>query len=202
MSAKEGLKGHVPIGIALVLLQFIMLHEGRPRQHVAHVPCGMPDAQLIARVDRLVRKHDLILAVFCTLVAQGGMIPDGKAVQRIASARTHGKRNMLGAAGCQHGNCPKRTFPRRARIRDAVLDTEGLALEFIKIVKEIYPENLRNRYNVTLEEKTPLEIYEAIGKNRGFLLRGGEIDYTRTAAAILDDFRKGRMGKMILELPQ
>lgn len=87
-------------------------------------------------------------------------------------------------------------------IRDAVLDTEGLALEFIKIVKEIYPENLRNRYNVTLEEKTPLEIYEAIGKNRGFLLRGGEIDYTRTAAAILDDFRKGRMGKMILELPQ
>ena len=46
-------------------------------------------------------------------------------------------------------------------IRDAVLDTEGLALEFIKIVKEIYPENLRNRYNVTLEEKTPLEIYEA-----------------------------------------
>jgi len=84
-------------------------------------------------------------------------------------------------------------------IRDAVLDTEGLALEFIKILEKEYPLAIKDRYNVITDNMTPLEIYEGIAKSRGFILRGGEIDYSRTAAAILDDFRKGRLGKIILE---
>ncbi len=45
------------------------------------------------------------------------------------------------------------------------------------------------------------EIFEEIAKKRGFILRGGELDYERCAKAILDDFRKGKLGKITLDMP-
>lgn len=86
-------------------------------------------------------------------------------------------------------------------IRDAVLDTEGLALALIKKLTEICKECIIERYGVLVDNMEPLEIYDAIAKSRGFLIKGGEPDYTRTANTVIDDFRKGRLGKIILELP-
>ena len=86
-------------------------------------------------------------------------------------------------------------------IRDAILDMEGLTLQFLAQMTEWYPDALRARYNVEPTGKTPLQLYEEIARVRGFVLKRGEIDYTRTAAAVIDDFRKGRMGKLILEKP-
>ena len=86
-------------------------------------------------------------------------------------------------------------------IRDAILDTEGLVLKFLEHMTEWYPDALRERYKVEPTGKTPLALYEEIARVRGFVLKRGEIDYERTAAAVLDDFRKGRMGKIILEHP-
>jgi len=48
----------------------------------------------------------------------------------------------------------------------------------------------------------PIEIYEKICLNRKFILKGNEIDYTRGAKAILDDYRKGRMGNFMLKTVQ
>ncbi len=86
-------------------------------------------------------------------------------------------------------------------IRDAVLDTEGLALALIKKLMRVAPSALSERYGIAVEGLEPLEIYDAVAKVRGFLIKGGETDYTRTANALIDDFRKGRLGKIILELP-
>ncbi|MBQ4444605.1 MAG: ribosome biogenesis GTPase YlqF [Clostridia bacterium] len=86
-------------------------------------------------------------------------------------------------------------------IRDAILDMEGLALKFLEQMTEREPDALRARYKVEPTGKTPLELYEEIARVRGFVLKKGEIDYERTAAAVMDDFRKGRMGKIILERP-
>lgn len=86
-------------------------------------------------------------------------------------------------------------------IRDAILDMEGLALKFLEQMTEREPDALRTRYKVEPTGKTPLELYEEIARVRGFVLKKGEIDYERTAAAVMDDFRKGRMGKIILERP-
>ena len=86
-------------------------------------------------------------------------------------------------------------------IRDAILDMEGLALQFIQQIALRYPAALTTRYNVSVEGSTPLQLYEAIAVRRGFVLKKQEIDYERCAYAILDDFRKGRMGKLILEMP-
>ena len=49
------------------------------------------------------------------------------------------------------------------------------------------------------ENKSSLEPLTALCKRRGFILRGGEFDYERGAKALIDDFRKGRLGKITLE---
>ncbi len=86
-------------------------------------------------------------------------------------------------------------------IRDAVLDMEGLALELIKKLLLIAKEEMYERYKIDKDIDNPLKIYEGIAISRGYLLRGKEIDYSRAANALIDDFRKGRLGKLILELP-
>ena len=85
-------------------------------------------------------------------------------------------------------------------INDEILDREELALELIKTLKEQYPENLEERYKITLFEEA-IDDYEAICKKRGFLLKNKEFDYTRCARVLLDEFRGGTVGKMTLEVP-
>lgn len=85
-------------------------------------------------------------------------------------------------------------------IRDAVLDIEGLALKFIEYAISRYPTVLANRYKIE-ECENALTVFDRIATARGFLLKGKEVDYTRTANCIMDDFRKGRLGQLILEKP-
>lgn len=83
-------------------------------------------------------------------------------------------------------------------INDDILDFEELTLELIKALKEKAPAALAEKYGIIDLEAEPLEMYGAICKRRGFLLRGGEYDYERCAKAVIDDFRKGRTGKIML----
>lgn len=85
-------------------------------------------------------------------------------------------------------------------IRDAVLDIEGLALKFIEYALSRYPGVLANRYKIE-ECEDGLTVFNKIAESRGFVLKGKEIDYSRTATCIMDDFRKGRLGQLILETP-
>ena len=85
-------------------------------------------------------------------------------------------------------------------INDDILDMDDVALELLGELAENYPQCLTERYGITeFEEK--LAMYEAVCKRRGFIFRGGEYDYERGANAIIDDFRKGRTGKICLENP-
>ena len=83
-------------------------------------------------------------------------------------------------------------------LNDDILDKEEICLELIKALAEICPNKLAEKYKVDTSLE-PLAIYEGICKARGFLIRGGDYDYTRCANALLDDFRKGRIGKICLE---
>ncbi len=81
-------------------------------------------------------------------------------------------------------------------MNDKNLDIADLAFELIKDLKEKYPELLKEKYAIDNLDVEIIEIFNAICERRGFLLKGGEFDYDRCAVAIIDDFRKGRIGKI------
>lgn len=84
-------------------------------------------------------------------------------------------------------------------INDDILDFDDLAFEFIKETAQKYPKLYLEKYGVEDVNQETLEIMNRICVKRGFLLKGGEYDYSRCAKAVIDDFRKGRIGKIILE---
>ncbi len=84
-------------------------------------------------------------------------------------------------------------------MNDANIDFGDLAFELIAELKEKYPNALKNKYGIENLERQTIELFDEICVRRGFLRRGGEFDYDRCATAIIDDFRKGRIGKIILD---
>ena len=88
-------------------------------------------------------------------------------------------------------------------INDDILDKTELCLEFLRFTQKEYPEELKTRYKITEEiaDLAPLEVYDLICRKRGFLIAGGEFDYERAAAVILDEFRAGKIGRISFEEP-
>ena len=88
-------------------------------------------------------------------------------------------------------------------IKDNILDIETLSVIFINRLRRISAEPLRQRYGIEIsDDMTDLEVLEAIGRKRGFLVSGGEINYERTAIVLLDEFRSQKLGRITLELPE
>ena len=90
-------------------------------------------------------------------------------------------------------------------IRDAILDTEGLAVILCNRLRELYPDLLCARYKLggheEIEELTDYELFQLIGRKRGFLVSGGEVSDERTAVMLLDEFRGSKIGRISLERP-
>lgn len=84
-------------------------------------------------------------------------------------------------------------------MNDATIDFNDLAFELLAELKVKYPELLKAKYGIEDLEVETLELFNAICVRRGFLRKGGDFDYERCATAIIDDFRKGRIGKIILD---
>lgn len=82
-------------------------------------------------------------------------------------------------------------------VNDDILDREEVALALLEELWGKYPAALAERYGIS--GGTPLGMYEALCKRRGFVLRGNDYDYSRGAAALLDDLRKGRLGRICLD---
>jgi ribosome biogenesis GTPase A len=87
-------------------------------------------------------------------------------------------------------------------IKDEILDIETLALKLIERLVNYFPNLLNNRYNIEIEGKSYLNIMEDIGKRRGCIIKGGEIDYTKVSHIVLDEFRRGIIGAVTLEFPK
>lgn len=87
-------------------------------------------------------------------------------------------------------------------IKDEILDVETLCLRFLEILISRFPGMLSERYNIEIDEKTALEVMEEIGAKRGCIIKKGEIDYTKVSNIILDEFRKGVIGRITLEGPK
>ena len=87
-------------------------------------------------------------------------------------------------------------------IRDAILDTEEIAMLLCARLMEVAPEAFLTRYKISPEEADGLDGYDLfrlVGRKRGFLVSGGEINHERCATVLLDEFRGGKIGRITLE---
>ena len=104
-------------------------------------------------------------------------------------------------------------------IKDSILIPEEIACSLLKRLVKFYPDLLKERYLLTDEDMPHLieaddedydeyteneliyELFLKIGKKRGLLIRGGEVNEERCAAMLLDEFRGGKIGKITLDIP-
>ena len=90
-------------------------------------------------------------------------------------------------------------------IKDAILDTEYIAVVLCARLKLLAPELFMTRYKIKEDElsacETDYEVFELVGRKRGFLISGGEINTERTAATLLEEFRSAKIGAISLEIP-
>ncbi|MBR2909233.1 MAG: ribosome biogenesis GTPase YlqF [Clostridia bacterium] len=85
-------------------------------------------------------------------------------------------------------------------IKKDVLDEEELGFELVKFLIKTHQDKLAARYGVEDFEREEIEVYDEILTKTGCIMRGKEIDYTRGASKVLEDFRSGRTGKICLDL--
>ena len=89
-------------------------------------------------------------------------------------------------------------------IKDDILDIEELAMGLVAQIQKIYPERLAQRYHLppeTVRALGPWELVEAIGRARGMLVSGGEVNTERAAIMLVDEFRASKWGRISLEAP-
>lgn len=88
-------------------------------------------------------------------------------------------------------------------VKDEILDSEVLAMRLINVLKNGYCDRISERFKITgFEEAEDYEILEMIGRKRGMLISGGEIDTERASIMLLDEYRGGKLGRLTLELPE
>lgn len=87
-------------------------------------------------------------------------------------------------------------------VKDDVVDMEHLASRLLEVLSKTYPQDLKARYKMEDEDLTDMqgyEILELVGRKRGMLISGGEIDTERAAIMLLDEFRGSKLGRVTLE---
>lgn len=90
-------------------------------------------------------------------------------------------------------------------IKEDILDLERVSTALCGRLRERYPTLMDERYRLgdmaQYNEFRNDEILELIGKKRGYLLSGGEVDLERTSHMLLNEFQSAKIGRITLELP-
>ena len=85
------------------------------------------------------------------------------------------------------------------------MDIDTISTILVSRLLQAYPETFCSRYKIDIKEVEDLENWETvelIGRRRGFLISGGEVDFERTAKMLVDEFRSGAIGRITLEAPR
>lgn len=89
-------------------------------------------------------------------------------------------------------------------VKDQILDIELLAVRLLDFLKGLKPVDFIARFkleNIDLDNTDSYELLSLIGKKRGMLVSGGEIDTERAAIMLLDEFRSAKLGRITVEMP-
>jgi ribosome biogenesis GTPase A len=89
-------------------------------------------------------------------------------------------------------------------IKDEILDINELAEKLLTVLLSKFPDKIRARYKLEEipEDMTPEKLLETIGRKRGCMIAGGEVDILRASVMLLDEFRGGKIGNITLESPE
>lgn len=87
-------------------------------------------------------------------------------------------------------------------IKDRILDTELLAMRLLEILSVSYGEMLADRYGDLQFECDSYDLLCQIGKKRGMVIRGGDVDTERAANMLLEEYRNCKIGLITLERPE
>ena len=85
-------------------------------------------------------------------------------------------------------------------VKDDILDIEALAAFLLENLSVNYPEAVSERYKID-KSGDGFELLSELGRKRGMLVSGGEVNTERAAVTLLDEVRSGKLGKITLELP-
>lgn len=89
-------------------------------------------------------------------------------------------------------------------VKDQILDIELLAVSLLDFIKKLKPSDFIARFKLeetNLENTDSYELLKIIGKKRGMLVSGGEIDTERASIMLLDEFRSAKLGRITVEMP-
>lgn len=90
-------------------------------------------------------------------------------------------------------------------VKDQILDTDLLAVRLLDFLRNLKPADFIARFkleDIDLDAIDSYELLNVIGKKRGMLISGGEINTERAAIMLLDEFRSGKLGRITLEMPE
>ena len=91
-------------------------------------------------------------------------------------------------------------------VKDEVMDSETMAVRLIEVLVNGYEDKLTGRYKLRniddIHQCMPWEILEEIGRERGMLIKGGEVNTERASNMLLEEYRSGKMGKISFERPR
>lgn len=85
-------------------------------------------------------------------------------------------------------------------IKDEILNTDELAIELLKILLQDYPRTIAGRYEIE-EDADAVKVLGAIADKRNCRSKGNELDYSKAAALVIDEFRNGKINRFTIEMP-
>ncbi len=87
-------------------------------------------------------------------------------------------------------------------IKDDIMDIEEIAILLLEFLIKNYPRLLMNRYHIEFDDTAEtIDVMNMIAEKRGCLLKGNQYDYHKVSMTILDEYRRGIIGKISLEWP-
>ncbi len=125
-----------------------------------------------------------------------------KVKQRVT---THRHLELLDTPGILWPREDDETFENLAligAIKDEILDLETLSISLLNKLIDLVPSSLEVKYQIQIQDQSPREVLERIALKRGCIMKNKNVDYLRVSRIVLGDFRKGRFGKITLEMPE
>lgn len=84
-------------------------------------------------------------------------------------------------------------------IKDQILSLQDVTAYVITFMQEYYPDELNKRYGISPDQEDMWDIFVAIGRHRGALESGGNVNFDKVSEIVLRDLRTGKLGNITLE---